>query len=305
MSASVCVVIPFYQRESGLLRKSVETIFNQKGIEPPLVIVVDDGSPIPARDEIADAIERWPKNILLLEQKNSGASAARNLGLDSVPASVKFVAFLDSDDVWPEDHLANALVAFDAGADFYFANHKRSDWEQDKFSMIKLRIDDHPLVVPAHGIREYQGERVLSLIRDHMIQTSTVVFKTETVSSLRFPVDLHIFEDEVFWVNSFRMARRIFFSPRIESFMGRGVNISQGGGWGSDKSCSLLLHYAKFWRAMPSLIECDAELEKYRQKMIKSVKRELLAALLYRVKRARVFPLGLLGRLMINVMRKD
>ncbi|MEO6607070.1 MAG: glycosyltransferase, partial [Aestuariivirga sp.] len=73
---------------------------------PSEVIVVDDGS----TDATATSVETWiaqhPQlNVTLIRSPNRGASAARNLGFSKRQHPIEFVAFLDSDDLWPSDFL--------------------------------------------------------------------------------------------------------------------------------------------------------------------------------------------------------
>jgi teichuronic acid biosynthesis glycosyltransferase TuaG len=65
-------------------------------------IVVDDGS----TDGTLTLLRRLAaeyRHLQVLEQKNMGAGAARNRGIAA--ARGKYIAFLDSDDVWAEDKL--------------------------------------------------------------------------------------------------------------------------------------------------------------------------------------------------------
>jgi glycosyltransferase involved in cell wall biosynthesis len=53
-------------------------------------------------------------------QPNAGAGSGRNNGLNAVPDDVTYVALLDPDDVWADDHLEQAMAAMRPGYDFYF-----------------------------------------------------------------------------------------------------------------------------------------------------------------------------------------
>ncbi|WP_127836926.1 glycosyltransferase [Clostridium prolinivorans] len=89
----VSVILPAYNVEP-YINKCLDSLLNQslKEIE---IIVVNDGS----TDNTIDVIQKYKKyfeHILIIEQKNKGLSAARNIGLKY--AKGKYVFFLDSDD---------------------------------------------------------------------------------------------------------------------------------------------------------------------------------------------------------------
>ena len=67
------------------------------------MIVVDDGS----TDDTRAAVARYGSRVCYLHQANQGAAGARNRGL--AEASGRFVAFLDSDDLWLPGKLALEL----------------------------------------------------------------------------------------------------------------------------------------------------------------------------------------------------
>ncbi|AJG97792.1 hypothetical protein LF65_01178 [Clostridium beijerinckii] len=98
----ISVIIPYYNRESTL-KRALDSVLNQtyKDYE---IILIDDGSTDKSKFIVKEYI-RNNKNvkILSLSQSNSGAAAARNLGVRN--ASGEYIAFLDSDDSWENDKL--------------------------------------------------------------------------------------------------------------------------------------------------------------------------------------------------------
>jgi glycosyltransferase involved in cell wall biosynthesis len=69
------------------------------------VIIVNDGSP--DTEELELALQPYRERICYLKQENRGASAARNTGLRV--ARGELIAFLDADDLWSPNYLAEQL----------------------------------------------------------------------------------------------------------------------------------------------------------------------------------------------------
>jgi glycosyltransferase involved in cell wall biosynthesis len=82
-----------------MIGEAVETVLAQsfKGFE---LIVVDDGS----SDGSAEKISALGRDIQIIVQPLRGVSAARNRGVSV--ARGRYLAFLDSDDLWLRDKLA-------------------------------------------------------------------------------------------------------------------------------------------------------------------------------------------------------
>ena len=45
---TIAVIIPYFQREAGILRRALASVFAQTNAPSWEIIVVDDGSPVPA-----------------------------------------------------------------------------------------------------------------------------------------------------------------------------------------------------------------------------------------------------------------
>ncbi|MHA7836751.1 MAG: glycosyltransferase family A protein [bacterium] len=98
------VVIPVFDRPRQML-EALDTIACQLRA-PDRVVVVDDGSREPVESAVDDwrAANRPHFELRVLRQANRGAAHARNRGLEHL-GPAEMVAFLDSDDRWPEDFL--------------------------------------------------------------------------------------------------------------------------------------------------------------------------------------------------------
>ena len=97
MSVLVSVIIPTYNRRI-LLEEAVDSVLDQE-IDRLQVVIVDDGSTDGTRGHVEVLLRgRWRGcGIDYIYQKNAGASAARNKGLQV--ASGQYVQFLDADDL--------------------------------------------------------------------------------------------------------------------------------------------------------------------------------------------------------------
>ncbi len=98
-SPELSVVIPAFGRQDELLRAARSVLAQDVDLE---LLIVDDGSATP----ISVDLERV--RVLRLDT-NSGPAAARNAGVAAARAD--WIAFLDSDDVWPVSSLRSRLQA--------------------------------------------------------------------------------------------------------------------------------------------------------------------------------------------------
>ncbi len=83
--AKLTIIIPYYQKEPGILRRALSSVFAQT-FQDFHVLVVDDQSPYPVDEELAPLSENMRERITIVRQPNQGPGGARNTGLDHVPA---------------------------------------------------------------------------------------------------------------------------------------------------------------------------------------------------------------------------
>ena len=259
----VSVIIPYFQRTPGVLRRALASVAAQRTCPLPVqVIVVDDASPVPPHDEIAGIA--WPPlmSVQVISRPNGGPGAARNTGLDGAPEETRFVAFLDSDDQWSVDHLARAIGALEQGFDFFFADHLQLDQTIGAFGRAgRIPLDLHPsLPAPPAGLHAYQGDLFDQIMRANVIGTSTVVYDHKRFGAMRFKVDLtRAGEDYLFWMEIARAGARAAFSSEVAAIYGRGVNVYAGAGWGTEGHLQRIHDEIRYRRLTRELFDLDAQ----------------------------------------------
>lgn len=101
----ISVITPLYNG-AKTLERTMKSVLQQtfKDFE---FIIVDDGS----SDNSVEIVKSFDdKRIVLIQQENAGASAARNHGIRSAKADI--IAFIDADDLWHPDRLAKDYELF-------------------------------------------------------------------------------------------------------------------------------------------------------------------------------------------------
>ena len=99
----LAAIVPTFNRSETLAR-CLDSIFAQT-LKPDEIIVVDDGS----TDESTQELEKEYPGLRLIVQRHSGVSRARNTGIEA--ARSRWIAFIDSDDVWLPQKCAKQIEA--------------------------------------------------------------------------------------------------------------------------------------------------------------------------------------------------
>lgn len=138
-SPLVSVIIPTYNRVD-MVGNAIKSVLNQvyTNIE---IIVVDDGS----IDETKTLIESFPE-VHYIKKNNGGQASARNMGLKH--AKGKYIASLDSDDLWEDTFLIKMVKQIeDNDLDFAFANwsQQNSNGEYNDFLSEYIYLPSHIL----------------------------------------------------------------------------------------------------------------------------------------------------------------
>ncbi|WP_337184958.1 glycosyltransferase family 2 protein [Shinella sp.] len=228
--AKLTVIIPFYQKEPGILRRALASVFAQEFNDFD-VIVVDDESPWPPDGDLIDFSEAEQARVRVIRQENAGPGGARNTGLDHVPAASDAVAFLDSDDTWAPGHLAVAHAAMTHfSADCYFASIAGGDAFYYHFGVEDLEkteatvlLNDDPLLIEIPDLTQ------VMLKNWSFLHLSAMVIARPVFERVRFDAALRLAaEDVLFFCDCVLAARRVVLSGAAGAVRGEGVNIFHG-----------------------------------------------------------------------------
>lgn len=102
----VSVIIPTYN-PGGFLKTTAESVLCQSCDDLELLII-DDGSDEDVKS-IAESLN--DNRVSYFRKENGGTASARNYGLGR--AKGDYIAFLDQDDLWPDDFLSKMILSLD------------------------------------------------------------------------------------------------------------------------------------------------------------------------------------------------
>jgi len=109
--AAISVIIPTYNR-SALVREACQSVLQQTFTDFE-ILIIDDGS----TDNTAAVVNRIADDrVKYFYKKKGGQSMARNFGLQK--STGRYLAFLDSDDLWPADYLRTVVTELEANKDY-------------------------------------------------------------------------------------------------------------------------------------------------------------------------------------------
>ncbi len=247
---SIAVIIPFFQRESGILGKALASIARQKyPLGALYVILVDDCSPIPAAIELKTCQPPPSLRIKVVQQAtNSGPNEARNTGLQHLESGTQIVAYLDSDDEWVGDHLARAVRVLTSGYSAYFANLFHLGDTVNEFEKAKrVQPSDHPMIGNDPTLRAYQGDMVHQIATANIIFMPSLAIDVAALGQARFPLaHRHGGGDYLYWMDLIEHGAKFAFSTEPEVRCGSGINMWYGSGWGTDGLAMRIVDEARF-----------------------------------------------------------
>ncbi len=284
----ISVVIPFFQKESGILVKSLNSIFLQSQRSYICeIIVVEDGSPCSADVEInqVKALYDFEIPIKLIKQANAGVSDARNNGLRQVCPTSTHIAFLDSDDRWESRHIEYAVLAINLGAKFFFSNFYQLNSKIPAFEKAS-NFDISNCEKVAEEIYKYNGSFINQIVISNPVGTPTVVFSRDQTHDIFFDKSFkYAGEDYMMWISLVRRLGSVYFCSFPTVICDAGVNIFSGAKWGTLHLSLRLIDEISYRKVMLEIPELTLENKTIVAERMKSVKKSLLNNTISRMKR--------------------
>lgn len=205
----VSIIMPSYNTEL-YIANSIRSVISQTYKNWELIIIDDCSS-----DGTIDIIKSFnDKRIkLLVNKKNSGAAISRNRGLKE--ACGKFIAFLDSDDMWNKNKLKIQLQ-FMKKYDYHFTY---SDYRIQKNGIWLPYICTGPLKVNLRKLYNYC-----------YFFTSTVIYEREYVGLIQIE-DLKKNNDYAMWFQALRNVDAYRLPRCLSYYVKHEESISSGHKW--------------------------------------------------------------------------
>jgi len=286
MNCRTAVVIPYFQKKEGVLRKCITSAIEQKGIDDYEIIIVDDVSPVTPESEIGDIMKSHPEKIRIIKQeKNMKQGRARNRALDELRPETEYVAFLDSDDEWTDDHLANAIFALDQGYDFYFTDHYQLHQTVSAFDRMKrVKIEDHPLLENATHLYEFKADMFTQIIVGNILGQSTIVYRYKKMPDIRYPIEFTITGEEyLFWLDLAKASDKIAFSTKCECRYGEGMNVYSATMWGHERAIEKIYDDMRYRKKIFERYEVNDVQKNALNERITSLRQSFVREILHRL----------------------
>ena len=189
----VSVIMPAYN-SSETLADSIQSVLGQTFTDWEL-LVIDDCSPEPLKPIVDHSQDARIRYIRL--EKNSGVAQARNRGIQA--ARGRYIAFLDSDDLWLPEKLEKQLQFMqENGYAFTYTWYRQ-------FSKDANQIGN---VVKTKSKVDYQ-----ELLKGNDTGCLTVIIDHQQVSHISMPSQRH--EDYITWLNILKQGITAYSLPIV------------------------------------------------------------------------------------------
>lgn len=198
MNNLVSIITPSYNSEQ-FIRKTINSVLNQT-YQNWEMIIVDDVSPDNSNTIIKEYIKKDSRIKLIELEQNSGPAIARNHAIDE--AKGRYIAFLDSDDLWISNKLSRQITFMqerNVALSYTSYNHIEEESE---------RIINH--VYAPHKINYDE------LLKKNIIGCFTAIYDTQKLGKVYMP-DIRKRQDYALWL---AILKRVPYAYGLDETLG-------------------------------------------------------------------------------------
>ncbi|MDE6021549.1 MAG: glycosyltransferase [Ruminococcus sp.] len=181
----VSVIVPVYKTNEFSLRRCIDCLTAQT-LNDIEIILVDDGSPDRCGSICDEYAEKYPQ-VKVIHQENSGASAARNAGLDA--ARGEYIGFADADD-YMQANMYEAMYscALKYNADLVTTGYSKE--KDEKLERFGCKCEEQ--------LNADEALKEFLMCRKIDFTVWNKLFRKEIIENIRFEVGQPIGEDKYF-----------------------------------------------------------------------------------------------------------
>lgn len=209
MNDLVSIIMPSYNT-SQFIGQSIQSVLEQTYLNWELIIVDDCSTD--NTEKVVSAFLNDNRIIFLTNERNSGAAVSRNRALRE--AKGKWVAFLDSDDLWEPEKLEKQ-IAFMEENDYHFSYTNYI--EIDEKSRANGKRVSGPKCITKHGMYNYCWPGCL-----------TVMFDADAVGLIQI-ADIKKNNDYAMWLKVCKKADCYLLNETLARYRKRSGSISNHG----------------------------------------------------------------------------
>lgn len=197
MNNLVSIITPSYNSVQ-FIGKSIKSVLNQSYTNWEMIIV-DDLSTDNSIQVIQEYVKKDNRIKLIQLKNNSGAAVARNTAIEA--AKGKYIAFLDSDDLWETKKLENQIN---------FMEKNNSSFSYSNYSLIDEEGNDLNIVKNPTSYMTYN-----ELLKENQIGCLTAIYSQEKLGKIYMPL-IRKRQDYGLWLN---ILKKINHADKIDEVL--------------------------------------------------------------------------------------
>jgi glycosyltransferase involved in cell wall biosynthesis len=226
----VSVCMKSYNRER-LIGEAIESVLGQD-FEDLELIIVEDASTDATRQIIERYAKQDPRIRVIFHERNLGISRSSNDGIAA--AKGKFIAVIDSDDVWVADKLTKQLAVLERDEDLIvWSEGEVVDHAGRPIGKSFSELHGNTLAVNNGGkllFRKPSGYIWQELLWSNYIFHSTVIYKKGNLGDVRYDEGLPLRNDFKFFLELARRYQFHYIAEPLAKYRIHDYNISRGSG---------------------------------------------------------------------------